>query len=58
MSELKNLFFRSAADVCEFANSNNVEIKHIAIRYSENHHGESDISYVAFYEEKENGETN
>ena len=53
MSELKNLFFRSASDVCKFANSNNVEIKHIAIRYSENHHGEGDISYVAFYEEKE-----
>lgn len=54
MANLKHLFFKSALDVCDFANTNNVEIKHVAIKATENHHGIADITYVVFYEEKEN----
>lgn len=57
MANLRHSFFRSALDVCEFANSNNVNIKHIAIKAVENHHGEADVTYIVFYEEKEDGET-
>lgn len=58
MGKLRHSFFRSELDICEFANSNNVEIKHVAIKATENHHGEADITYVVFYEEKEDGKTN
>lgn len=58
MGKLRHSFFRSELGVCEFANSNNVEIKHVAIKAAENHHGEADITYVVFYEEKEDGKTN
>lgn len=57
MANLRHLFFKSALDVCDFANSNNVNIKHIAIKVVENHHGVADVTYVVFYEEKEDGET-
>ena len=53
MNNLKHLFFKSALDVCDFANTNNVQIKHVAIKATENHHGVADITYVVFYEEKE-----
>lgn len=54
MANLKNKCFNLALDVCDFANTNNVEIKHVAIKATENHHGVADITYVVFYEEKEN----
>lgn len=57
MANLRHSFFKSALDVCDFANSNNVNIKHIAIKAVENHHGVADVTYVVFYEEKEDGET-
>lgn len=52
MGKLTFKIFRTAEAVCEFANAHKVEFKHIAIRVVEDHHGVSDISYVAFYEEK------
>ena len=58
MGKLRHLFFKSALDVCEFTNNHNVEIKHVAIKATENHHGVADITYVVFYEEKEDGKTN
>ena len=58
MGKLNHVFLKSALDVCDFANVNNVNIKHVAIKATENHHGQADITYVVFYEEKEGGETN
>lgn len=58
MGKLTFKIFRTAEAVCEFANAHKVEFKHIAIKATENHHGVADITYVVFYEEKEDGETN
>lgn len=58
MGKLRHSFFRSELDVCEFANSNKVEIKHIAVKVMPAiYDGEkTEVTYVAFYGEKENGE--
>lgn len=58
MGKLKSKFFDSASDVCDFVNKNDVVLKHVAVKVVEDHHGIPAIEYVAFYEEKENGETN
>lgn len=60
MARLRHSFFKSALDVCDFANTNNVEIKHVAIKVAPAIYDgdKTEVTYVAFYEEKENGETN
>lgn len=54
MGKLRHSFFRSELDVCEFANSNKVEIKHIVVKVMPAIYDgdKTEVTYVAFYEEK------
>lgn len=57
MGKLRHSFFRSELYVCEFANRNNVEIKHIAVKVMPAIYDgdKTEVTYVAFYEDKEDG---
>ena len=55
MGKLRHSFFRSELDVCEFANSNNVEIKHIVVKVipGTDVEDKTETTYIVFYTEKE-----
>lgn len=58
MAILEYSFFTSASDLCDFVNSTDIVLKHVVVKVVEDHHGIPHVSYVAFYEEKEDGKTN
>lgn len=57
MGKLKHDFFSSASAVCNFVNKHDVNLKSVAIRVipAVDVNDKTEITYVAFYEEKENG---
>lgn len=58
MGKLTYRHFNSPSEICDFVNKRQVELKSVAVRVLEDHHGIPDIAYIAFYEEKKDGKTN